>query len=57
VRRTIEQSTTLMQRKQLLALILESEHELDEDSVSPVAVLLLIGALIVLFVAIVQTGG
>ena len=44
-----------MERKQLLALILESEH-LDEDSVSPLAVLMLIGALIVLFVTIVQTG-
>ena len=45
-----------MQRKQLLALILESEHDLDDDSISPLAVLLLIGALIAVFVMIVQTG-
>jgi len=45
-----------MERKQLLALILQSEHAEDDDSISPVAVLLLIGALIALFVTIVQTG-
>jgi hypothetical protein len=46
-----------MGRKQLLALILQSSEPVrDDDEVSPVAVLLLIGALIALFVAIVQTG-